>query len=111
VLLSADDVPAALAAEWGYVNRALPDADLDVFVDALADRIAGFDAWAIANTKRLVNAACLPADVEIAAGWEACMTSVQRPPAQGRLKQLFEQGFQKPGDVEERLGLAVGKLR
>jgi enoyl-CoA hydratase/carnithine racemase len=111
VLLSSHDIPADLAAAWGYVNRSIPDAELDAFVDALADRIAGFDPWAIANTKRLVNAASLPPDVEIAAGWEACMTSVQRPAAQGRLKQLFERGFQKPGELESRLGESVGQLR
>src|SRR4051812_29851393 len=111
VLLSAQDIPADLAADWGYVNRSIPDAELDGFVDALAERIAGFDPWAIANTKRLVNAASLPPDVEIAAGWEACMTSVQRPAAQGRLKQLFERGFQRPGTVESRLGESVGQLR
>ena len=31
------------------------DAELDAFVAALASRIASFDKWAIANTKRLVN--------------------------------------------------------
>jgi enoyl-CoA hydratase/carnithine racemase len=41
-------------------NGALPDAELDDFVDALATRIASFDKWAIANTKRLVNEASLP---------------------------------------------------
>ena len=35
----------------GYVNRALPDVQLDDYVDALATRIASFDAWAIANIK------------------------------------------------------------
>ena len=55
------------------MNRALPDAELDNFVDALATRIASFDKWAIANTKRLVNEASLPPDVEIGAGWDACM--------------------------------------
>jgi enoyl-CoA hydratase/carnithine racemase len=55
VLLSADDIRAAEAELLGYVNRALPDAELDSFVDALATRIASFDKWAIANTKRLVR--------------------------------------------------------
>jgi hypothetical protein len=59
VLLSADDIEGADAERLGYVTRALPDADLDDFVDTLAARIASFDKWAIANTKRLVNA--LPA--------------------------------------------------
>jgi enoyl-CoA hydratase/carnithine racemase len=109
VLLSADDIGGDLAQAYGYVNRSLPDAELDRFVDMLATRIASFDKWAIANTKRLVNAS-LPPDVEIAAGWEACMASIVRPAAQGRLKTLFEQGFQNPGDVEDRLGFHLGQL-
>jgi hypothetical protein len=92
------------------VNRSLPDGELDGFVDALATRIASFDKWAIANTKRLVNAASLPPDVEIAAGWDACMTSIVRPAAQGKIKALFEQGFHRPGDAEDRLGFYLGRL-
>ena len=105
VLLGSDDIGGDLAEAYGYVNRSLPDAELDGFVDALATRIASFDKWAIANTKRLVNAASLPPDVEIAAGWDACMASIVRPAAQGRIKALFEQGFHKPGDAEDHLGL------
>src|SRR3989449_4706686 len=51
-----------------FRSRSVPDADLDDFVNSLARRIASFDKWAIANTKRLVNAASLPPDVELAAG-------------------------------------------
>jgi enoyl-CoA hydratase/carnithine racemase len=111
VLLGSDDIGGELAELYGYVNRSLPDADLDDFVDALATRIASYDKWAIANTKRLVNAASLPPDVEIAAGWDACLTSIARPTAQERVKLLFEQGFHKPGDAETRLGFYVGRLR
>src|SRR4051812_27030642 len=110
VLLSSDDIRGADAERLGYVNRALPDAELDDFVDALATRIASFDKWAIANTKHLVNEASLPPDVEIRAGWDACMASVKRPAAQENIKALLEQGLQKPGDAEERLGSAVGQL-
>jgi enoyl-CoA hydratase/carnithine racemase len=110
VLLSSDDIGGDLAAAYGYVNRSLADSELDGFVNALATRIASFDKWAIANTKRLVNAASLPADVEIAAGWEACMTSIVRPTAQGKIKALFEQGFHRPGDAEDRLGFYLGRL-
>ena len=110
VLLSADDIGADLAAAYGYVNRSLPDGELDGFVDALARRIASFDKWAIANTKRLVNSASLPPDVEIAAGWDACMTSIVRPAAQESIKALFEQGFHRPGDAENRLGSYLGQL-
>jgi len=109
VLLSSDDIGGELAQAYGYVNRALPDAELDGFVDVLATRIAAFDKWAIANTKRLVNAS-LPPDVEIAAGWDACMASIARPAAQARLKTLFDLGFHKPGEAEDRLGDYLGRL-
>jgi enoyl-CoA hydratase/carnithine racemase len=110
VLLSSDDIRGADAELLGYVNRALPDAELDSFVDALATRIASFDQWAIANTKRLVNEASLPPDVEMRAGWDACMASVKRPAAQERIKALLEQGLQEPGDTQNRLGFHLGQL-
>ena len=110
VLLSSNDIGGDLAEAYGYVNRSLPDDELDAFVDALATRIASFDKWAIANTKRLVNAASLPPDVEIAAGWDACMTSIGRPAAQGKIKALLQKGFHQPGDAENRLGVHPGQL-
>jgi enoyl-CoA hydratase/carnithine racemase len=110
VLLSADDIPGADAERLGYVTRALPDADLDDFVDALAARIASFDKWAIANTKRLVNDASLPPEVEIRAGWDTFLASIRRPAAQEKIKALLEQGFQEPGELETRLGFHLGQL-
>jgi enoyl-CoA hydratase/carnithine racemase len=60
VLLSSQDVYGDQAEAYGYVNRTLPDAELDAHVDALATRISAFDKWAIANTKRLVNTSLPP---------------------------------------------------
>src|SRR4051812_34108165 len=54
VLLSSEDLRGEQAEAYGYVNRALPDAELDAYVDALATRISRFDKWAIGQTKRLV---------------------------------------------------------
>ena len=110
VLLGADDMSGDLAELYGYVNRALPDAELDAFVDALAGRIASFDKQAIAETKRLVDVASLPADAEIAPEWRAFIASVGRPASQARIKALMERGFHKEGDVENRLGYYVGEL-
>jgi enoyl-CoA hydratase/carnithine racemase len=110
VLLSADDIRGDLAELYGYVNRALPDSELDEFVDALAVRITSFDKQAIAETKHLVDIASLPPDAEIAPEWETCMASIARPAAQARLRTLRERGFHKPGDVENRLGYHLGQL-
>jgi enoyl-CoA hydratase/carnithine racemase len=110
ILLGADDIPGDLAELYGDVNRSFPDAELDAFVDALAERIASFDKQAIAETKRLVNTASLPADSEIAPEWGAFTTSLARPAAAERIKMLMERGFHQPGDVETRLGYHVGQL-
>src|SRR5882762_8063444 len=110
VLLGADDIPGDLAELYGYVNRALPDAELDAFVDALAVRISSFDKQAMADTKRLVNLNSLPPDAEIAPEWDALTDALGRPASQARLRSLFERGFHKPGDVETRLGYHVGLL-
>src|SRR5438445_1040262 len=110
VLLGADDIPGDLAERYGYVNRSLPDAELDEFVDALASRIASFDKRAISETKRFVDVASLPPDYEIAPEWDVCLASIMRPAAQERIKKLMDQGFHKPGDVENRLGYYVGQI-
>jgi len=110
VLLSGDDIHGDLAELYGYVNRSLPDTELDGFVDTLATRIASFDKRAIIDIKRLVNAASLPPDVEIGAGWDACLASIARPAAQEKIRKLIEQGFHRSGDAENRLGHYVGRL-
>lgn len=76
VLLGADDWGGELAELYGYVNRSLPDAELDGFVDALATRISSFDKQAIAETKRLVNLNSLPSDAEIALERDAFIASL-----------------------------------
>jgi enoyl-CoA hydratase/carnithine racemase len=110
VLLGADDINADIAERYGYVNRSLPDGELDEFVDSFAARLTSFDKNAIADTKRLVDAASLPSDDEIAREWGAFLKSVRRPSSLSRLKKLLDRGFHKPGDVETRLGYHVGQL-
>ena len=56
-MLGCDDIDAVTAAQWGYVNRALPHSELRPFVDALAAAIASFPREAIARAKEAVDAA------------------------------------------------------
>jgi enoyl-CoA hydratase/carnithine racemase len=60
IIASGDDFDAATAEKYGWINRAVPDAQLDAFIDTLANRIAGFDKQAIAAVKRLVNQRSAP---------------------------------------------------
>ena len=110
VLLGADDIHGDLAERYGYVNRSLPDAELDGFVEALAMRIASFDKDAIAETKHLVDVASLPPDVEIKPEWDAFLASLGRPASGNRIKALRARGFHRAGDVESRLGFHVGQI-
>ena len=110
VLLGADDIPGDLAELYGYVNRSLPDADLEPFVESLATRIASFDKRVISETKHFVDVASLPPDFEIAPEWDLRLASIMRPAAQERITKLMERGLHKPGDVENRLGYHVGQV-
>src|ERR1700758_943005 len=60
IVLGANDFDGDTAERYGYVNRALPDAELDGFVDTLARRIASFDRRPIAAAKHLVDQVSLP---------------------------------------------------
>src|SRR5439155_1919788 len=95
VLLGANDIPGDLAGLYGYVNRSLPDSDLDGFVESLATRIASFDKRATSETKGFVDVASLPPDYEIAPEWDVCLASIMRPAAQKRIKKLMERGFNR----------------
>ena len=110
MLVTGEDISGDLAERYGYVNRALPDAELDQFVDTMARRIAGFDKQSIAAIKREVNIQTLPSDVEIGAEWAAFLDSAHRPQAQQDIKRLMEMGLQTQPDVEKRLPYYTGTL-
>lgn len=110
VLLTGNDIDGPTAERYGYVNRALPDAELDAFVDTMARRISRFDKQAIADIKRIVDDSSLPSNEQIGAEWAGFINSVQRPAAQQRVKQLMELGLQEKPDVEKRLPEYTGKL-
>ena len=51
IVLSANDFDGETAERYGYVNRALPDAELDAFVDALA-RMRSYEGKKITSPSR-----------------------------------------------------------
>jgi enoyl-CoA hydratase/carnithine racemase len=64
-ILSSSDYDADLAEQWGWVTRALPDAELDGFVDAMANRLASFDKASLATAKAMINRATLPPESDL----------------------------------------------
>jgi enoyl-CoA hydratase/carnithine racemase len=110
VMLSGNDYPGDIAERYGYVNRALPDAELNEFVDTLARRIASFDKESLADIKQMVNASTLPSNAEVAAEWSSFITSVQRPAAQRAVTKLMGLGLQQNPDVEINLPRYTGEV-
>jgi enoyl-CoA hydratase/carnithine racemase len=78
IILGSITLSGALADHYGVVNRAVPDAELDAFVDDLADRIAGFDGQVISESKALIDEATLPEDDRLLAPYHAFFGSVAR---------------------------------
>jgi enoyl-CoA hydratase/carnithine racemase len=109
VILGCDDLDAATAERWGYLNRALPPAELRPFVDRLARRIASFPAPAIAAAKR----ATLASD----ASWERGLIEeshlfqvlLRTPEAPAAMKEFLASGGQTR-EGEKRLGELCGVL-
>ena len=108
VLMGSDDIRGDLAEAYGYVNRSLPDAELDGFVDALATRISSFDKWAISNTKRLGERRKLAAGRRNG-GWLGCLHRLGCASGNARrIKELMTRGFHKTGERGDWSGLLPG---
>jgi hypothetical protein len=95
---------------YGYVNRAIPDEQFVEFVDAFAERVSRFDLIALADIKRFVNAASLPANEPFAAEIDAFWQAADRPALPVLLSQAFAQGYQQRSPFELNLGDFVGTI-
>ena len=109
-ILGADDFGAEQAERYGWINRALPDADLDAFVARLARRIASFPAGSVRSAKRVLNELTLPGADAIRGDARRFHQLVTSDPAQGRTAALFTQGLQTRGPLELNLGDRLGAL-
>src|ERR1700719_4626742 len=102
IVLGANDFDGDTAAQYGYVNRALPDDELDGFVDALARRIASFDERAIAAAKRLVNQVSLPSADNLLSALNSFQTALTWPEALQRVEALLKLGLQQDRNFERQ---------
>jgi enoyl-CoA hydratase/carnithine racemase len=110
VILGAADVAAEVAERYGWVNRALPDAELDAFVARLARRIASFPADAVRSTKQVLNGLTLPGADAIRADARRFQQLVGSDTVKARAAALFAQGLQTRGPLELDLGDRIGSL-
>ena len=110
IVLGANDFDGETAERYGYVNRALPDTELDAFVDVLARRIASFDRRPIAAAKHLINQVSLPPADRLLDALNSFSTALTWPEAQQRFQALFKRGLNRPGEMENRFGELLASL-
>lgn len=109
IIIGADDFDAATAERYGWINRAVPDVELDGFVDGLARRVASFDRTAIAAAKQTLNGHGGLPELEWFAATEARFYELLAEPAvQERMAGFFGAGMQQPGDFELNLADRIG---
>ncbi|MDC0711946.1 enoyl-CoA hydratase/isomerase family protein [Stigmatella sp. ncwal1] len=110
IVLGGDDFDASTAERYGWINRAVPDAELDAFVDTFARRIASFDAQALGEAKRLVNRTGLPSAADLLETQTTFFSALHWPGARTRGAKARELSAAQPRDFELRLGHHLGQL-
>jgi len=94
IVLGCDDFDATTAAAYGWINRALPRAELRPYVDRLAARIASYPRDAVRLAKEAVDAAAPAFTAGLLAeqaAWDVTMTD---PDLDARFDAALEAGAQ-----------------
>jgi enoyl-CoA hydratase/carnithine racemase len=110
IVLGGEDFDGSLAERYGYVNRAVPDAEFVDFVDAWASRVSRFDRRGLNDIKGFINAASLPDDITLMAEVRAFGEAIPREPAQTLIPAAFAAGWGQPGEFERNIGTHIADL-
>ncbi|WP_027055228.1 enoyl-CoA hydratase/isomerase family protein [Mesorhizobium erdmanii] len=110
IVLGGNDFDAQTAERYGWINRALPDAQLDSFVMDLARRIASFDKQALTAAKRLLNRGSIPSEDHLKESQATFSLASGWPGAQARGRKSIELGMGKHNDFEMNLAAHLPAL-
>jgi enoyl-CoA hydratase/carnithine racemase len=94
VLLSAEDYDADLAERYGWINRALPAAELGAFVSALAQRVAAIPDEGRRVVKERVNEITLAPAQDFLRDSDLFGEGARTPAFQGLTGAAMRHGFQ-----------------
>ena len=109
IILGCGEFDAVTAEAYGWVNRALPAAELGPFVDRLARRIAGFPPHAVAAAKASVLRAEKDVAGDLLAEAAAFNATLGQPVTRAAMERFLAEGGQTP-EVEAALGELIGRL-
>lgn len=109
VIIGGEDFDAETAAAYGWVNRSIPDDELDNFVHRFALRVASFEKDAIAAaTKIIYKRTGLAKTEEFLESEEIFFEAISWPGTQLRIGEIMRMGFQQPGEFELDLAKQLG---
>jgi hypothetical protein len=92
------------------LNRAIPDAEFEYFVDRFARRVAGWDREGIAAAKKIINEQTgFPTAAEWEEGFTAFATNFNRTVVQNRVAAFKKAGLQTDVNFEEDMSELVLK--
>jgi enoyl-CoA hydratase/carnithine racemase len=110
MILGGQDLDAQTAERWGLLNRALPDDQLDDFVDSLARRISLFPPEAVRLAKASVLAALPDPAEHLVEEAVALQETLRLPGARASMEAFLKLGGQTPAGerhMEELLEAAA----
>jgi len=110
IVLGGDDYDAETAERYGWINRAIPDTDLDAFIDNFVRRVVSFDSQALSTAKSIINASGLPDPAQLQATQDLFFKTFGWDGARQRAPILRDRGIGQPGDFELRLGHHIAHL-
>ncbi|GAA1213689.1 enoyl-CoA hydratase/isomerase family protein [Pseudonocardia alaniniphila] len=110
IVLAADDFDAVTAERYGWINRAVADADLYDVVDTIATRIAGFDRDALSTAKRIITQRADPVSAEdINESAREFRRLAVSPAGRARVAHLLARGMQQRSEFELNFGTELAR--
>jgi enoyl-CoA hydratase/carnithine racemase len=110
IALGADDFDADTAERYGWINRAVPDVQLDDFVAEFVRRVLSFDGEALATTKQILNQTFMPDPDQLQSTQASFSATLRRPHALELMTKAREHGLGTAGAFELNLGRSVAEL-
>ena len=110
ILLGGADFDGDTAERYGYVNRSIPDAEFEAFVDDYAARVSRWDHQALGEIKEFINKYTRLPDDEFPLHSDAFWGAAARPGFQAVAAALFADGLQEKSPLEYRLGADIADI-
>ena len=104
------DFDAETAERYGWINRAIPDAELDNFVANFVRRILSFDSQALNATKSILNQSGLPRQAQLQSTQAIFGGTLRSSASLEKMAKARKRGLGTAGQFELDLGRQIADL-